>query len=92
MRRASICSITNSVLALNQAAEEIIGDVDVIAWMVDGSAEPSGDDLQARDLLVQAKRRKKLLLVVNKMDRVVEENRPEVIERYQALLPDAANL
>lgn len=76
-------------LALNQAAEEIIGDVDIIAWVVDGSAEPSGDDLQARDLLVKAKRRKKLLLVVNKMDRVVEENRPEAIERYQALLPDA---
>ncbi|GAP21782.1 GTPase Era [Leptolinea tardivitalis] len=75
--------------ALNQTAEEIISDVDVIAWVVDGSAEPSGDDLQARDLLIQGKRRKKLVLIVNKIDRVLEENRPAVLERYQSLLPDA---
>jgi GTPase len=76
--------------ALNQAAEEIIADVDVNAWVVDGSSEPSGDDLQARDLLVQAKRKKKLVLVVNKMDRVLEENREAALNRYLDLLPDAA--
>jgi GTP-binding protein Era len=75
--------------ALNQAAEEVLGDADVIAWVVDGSAEPLGDDLQARDLLIQVKRRKKRVLVVNKIDRIPEENRLTVIERYQSLLPDA---
>lgn len=74
--------------ALNQTAEEVISDVDIIAWMVDGSAEPSGDDLQARDMVIQARRRKKLL-VVNKMDRVSEENRVAAVERYHSLLPDA---
>ncbi len=75
--------------ALNQAAEEVIADVDVIAWVVDGSAEPSADDLQVRDLLVHTRRRKKFILVINKIDRVLEENRPEAAARYQALLPDA---
>ena len=75
--------------ALNQAAEEVLGDADVIAWIVDGSAEPSGDDLQARDLLVQVKRRKKLILVINKIDRVDGANREIVLERYHSLLPDA---
>lgn len=74
--------------SLNQTAEEVISDVDIIAWMVDGSAEPSGDDLQARDMVIQARRRKKLL-VVNKMDRVPEENQPAAVERYHSLLPDA---
>ncbi|HEX7555401.1 MAG TPA: GTPase Era, partial [Leptolinea sp.] len=76
--------------ALNQAAEETISDADVIAWIVDGSAEPSGDDLQVRDLLLQIKRRQKLILVVNKIDRVMEENRSSVLERFHQLLPDAA--
>jgi GTPase len=76
--------------ALNAAAEEIISDVDIVAWVVDGSAEPSGDDLQARDLLIQSKKRKKLLLVVNKIDRIPEENREEVVDRYLSLLPSAA--
>jgi GTP-binding protein Era len=75
--------------AMNQTAEDVISDVDVVAWMVDGSAEPSGDDLQARDLVVQAGRRKKKILIINKIDRVMEENRPAVIERYSELLPDA---
>lgn len=75
--------------ALNQTAEEVISDVDVIAWMVDGSADPSGDDLQARDLVVQASRRKKKIVIVNKIDRVLEENREAVIARYQDLLPEA---
>jgi len=75
--------------AMNQTAEDVISDVDVVAWMVDGSAEPSGDDLQARDLVVQAGRRKKKILIINKIDRVMEENRPAVIERYSGLLPDA---
>ncbi len=75
--------------ALNQTAEEIISDVDVVAWVVDGSAEPSGDDLQVRDLLLKARRRKKFILAVNKIDRVPEENRAAALERYQTLLPDA---
>jgi GTPase len=75
--------------AMNQTAEDVISDVDVVAWMVDGSADPSGDDLQARDLVVQAGRRKKKILVINKIDRVMEENRPAATERYSELLPDA---
>ena len=75
--------------ALNQAAEEILGDTDVIAWVVDASAEPSGDDLQTRDLIILAKRRIKRVLVLNKIDRVEELNRDSVIERYQVLLPEA---
>jgi len=75
--------------AMNQTAEDVISDVDVVAWMVDGSADPSGDDLQARDLVVQAGRRKKKILVINKIDRVMEENRAAVTERYSELLPDA---
>jgi GTP-binding protein Era len=75
--------------AMNQTAEDVISDVDVVAWMVDGSADPSGDDLQARDLVVQAGRRKKKILVINKLDRVMEENRAAVTERYSELLPDA---
>jgi GTP-binding protein Era len=75
--------------ALNQTAEEMISDVDVVAWMVDGSADPSGDDLQARDLVIQAARRKKKILVINKIDRVPEEGRATVMERYSELLPEA---
>jgi GTPase len=75
--------------ALNQSAEEVLGDADVIAWIVDGSAEPAGDDLQTRDLLIQVKGRKKHILVINKIDRVLEENRPVVVERYSSLLPNA---
>jgi GTPase len=61
----------------------------LIAWVVDGSAEPSGDDLQARDLVIKTKRRKKMILVINKIDRVMEENRPAVLETYHTLLPNA---
>jgi GTP-binding protein Era len=75
--------------ALNLTAEEMIADVDVVAWVVDGSAEPSGDDLQARDLLTQTRKRKKLILVVNKIDRVLEENHEAAVGRYQSLLPEA---
>jgi GTP-binding protein Era len=75
--------------ALNQTAEEMISDVDVVAWMVDASADPSGDDLQARDLVLQAARRKKKILVINKIDRVPEEGREAVVERYSALMPEA---
>jgi GTP-binding protein Era len=75
--------------ALNLMAEETITDVDVIAWVVDGSSEPSGDDLQSRDLLGQLGRRKKLILIVNKIDRVADEYRAAAVERYHALLPAA---
>ncbi|NMB55292.1 MAG: GTPase Era [Leptolinea sp.] len=75
--------------ALNLMAEETIADVDVVAWVVDGSAEPSGDDLQSRDLLGQLGRRKKLILIVNKIDRVADEYRATAVECYHALLPAA---
>lgn len=75
--------------ALNLMAEETITDVDVIAWVVDGSSEPSGDDLQSRDLFGQLGRRKKLILIVNKIDRVADEYRAAAVERYHALLPAA---
>ena len=75
--------------ALNQTAEEVISDVDVVGWMVDSSADPSADDLQARDLVKNAGRRKKKLLILNKIDRVLEENRADVVTRYSELLPEA---
>jgi GTP-binding protein Era len=75
--------------AMNLTAGDVMADVDIITWVVDGSAEPSGDDLQAREMLLQVKRRKKLVLAVNKIDRVLEENRLLAVERYLTLLPDA---
>lgn len=78
--------------ALNLTAEEMIADVDVVAWVVDGSAEPSADDLQARDLLAQTRKRQKLILVVNKIDRVLEESREVAVTCYQKLLPEARSV
>ena len=63
---------------LNYEAEEALGGVDVILWLVDSSSAPTEDDLQIAGLLANISQRIPTLLILNKVDmppREAEANR-----------------
>jgi GTP-binding protein Era len=71
---------------LNQEAEESIEGVDVILWLVDGSAKPTEEDAQIRLLLSKLPRRTSLVIAANKLDLVPAEVLTRNLEAYQAPL------
>lgn len=77
---------------LNQEAEESLQGVDVILWLVDGSARPTEEDKQIAALLARTPRRTPLVLVANKLDLVSAEALTRNLETYQEALKRDAHV
>src|SRR5512134_783795 len=77
---------------LNQEAEESLQGVDVVLWLVDGSARPTEEDKQIAALLARTPRRTPLVLAANKMDLVSAEALTRNLETYQEALKRDAHL
>jgi GTP-binding protein Era len=69
---------------LNREAEDAFEGMDVILWLVDGSARPTEEDSQIGLLLNKLPRRTSLVLAANKMDLVSAEALSRNLEAYQA--------
>jgi GTP-binding protein Era len=74
---------------LNQEAQESLEGVDVILWLVDGSAKPTEEDKQIASLLGRTPRRTPIVLAANKMDLIPAEALTPNLEAYEALLKKA---
>jgi GTP-binding protein Era len=74
---------------LNYEAEESMDGVDLILWLVDGSAQPTEDDLRIAQLINKLPLRATRLLVLNKMDLVQPEEESTRSEEYLTLLNQA---
>jgi GTPase len=72
----------------NQEAEEALDGVDVVLFMVDASTEPDEEDRRAANLLQALRRRPRLLLGLNKIDKVPVPALERIQTAYQALVPD----
>jgi GTP-binding protein Era len=77
---------------LNQEAEESLQGVDVVLWLVDGSARPTDEDKQIGLLLNGLPRRTPLVLAANKMDIVSAEALIKNLEAYQASVKKDASV
>jgi GTP-binding protein Era len=71
---------------LNQEAEEALGGVDVIVWLVDVSVRPTDEDKQIAALLTRVPRKIPVLLAANKMDLIQGDALARSVEGYQELL------
>lgn len=71
---------------LNQEAQASLAGMDVILWLVDGSAKPAEEDTQISLLLNKLPRRISLVLAANKMDLIPAEALARNLETYQALV------
>jgi GTP-binding protein Era len=71
---------------LNQEAQEALEGVDVILWLVDGSAKPGEEDKLIASLLGRTPRRTPLVLAANKLDLVPEEVLTGNLDAFQAAL------
>lgn len=69
---------------LNREAEDAFEGMDVILWLVDGSARPTEEDSQIGLVLNKLPRRTSLVLAANKMDSVSAEALSRNLEAYQA--------
>jgi GTPase len=74
---------------LNQEAQESLEGVDVILWLVDGSAKPAEEDQQIASLLGRTPRRTPIVLAANKIDLIPEEALTPNLEAYEAALKKA---
>ena len=77
---------------LNQEAQESLQGVDVVLWLVDGSARPTDEDREIGLLLNGLPRRTPLVLVANKMDLVSAEALAKNLEAYQATVKKDASV
>jgi len=71
---------------LNFEAEEALGGVDVILWLVDASTQPTEEDIRISELVNKLPLRATRLLVLNKIDLVEPENESARSEEYDGLL------
>ncbi len=71
---------------LNFEAEEALGGVDVILWLVDASTQPTEEDIHISELVNKLPLRATRLLVLNKIDLVEPENESARSEEYDGLL------
>lgn len=72
-------------------ATQAMGDADVVVWLVDGSANPSSDDLAIAEML-GGLRGIPVILALNKLDLVPSAAEEGAAGRYLALLPVAAHI
>ena len=77
--------------AMVDTATSALADADVVLWVVDLSAEPAEEDQRVAVLLREA-RPARLLLALNKADRLAARLTPERIASFTALAPGAVAL
>ena len=77
---------------LNQEAEDALPGVDVVLFLVDVSEEPTDEDKWIAARLSRLARRTPLVLAPNKIDLVSAEALPPLLEAYQALVPEDAQI
>jgi GTP-binding protein Era len=77
---------------LNQEAEEALPGVDVVLFMVDTSEKPTDEDKWIALRLSRLARRTPLVLAPNKIDLVPAEALTPLLEAYQALVPEEAEI
>ena len=75
---------------LNQEAEEALRGVDVVLWIVDGTAEPTDDDRRTAALLKTLPKRMPQVMAVNKMDLLSAGAREAALNNDRALLREDA--
>ncbi len=71
---------------LNQEAQEALGSVDLVLWIIDVTAEPGEDDLRIAELLKHVRNGIPEVLAANKIDVVPADERAASVAPYQALL------
>ena len=74
---------------MNEVASQALEDADVVLWLVDVSMEPAEEDQLIAKRLAGFKRRVRVLLGLNKVDKLMPEELPAREALYQALLPRA---
>ena len=72
-------------------AAQAMGDADVVVWLVDGSANPSPDDIAIAEML-QGFKGRPIILALNKVDLVPSATQEGAALRYLALLDVAAHV
>jgi GTP-binding protein Era len=75
---------------MNQKAEDVLADSDLILFIVDGSKTPPDDeDKIIINLLNEMQSPPPVILVINKIDRIEPGTTKERVTEYQALYPPA---
>jgi GTP-binding protein Era len=74
---------------LNQEAHEALDEVDLTLWLVDGSSEPTEDDIRIASLINKLPQRTPRMLVLNKMDLVNPGEESARAKAYTDLLNQA---
>jgi GTP-binding protein Era len=69
-----------------ETAKETLRDADVVLWLVDASAGVDRDDEEISELIASLRRR--VVVVLNKVDAVPKPRLLPIIERLSQLLPD----
>ncbi|HZU87376.1 MAG TPA: GTPase Era, partial [Anaerolineaceae bacterium] len=77
---------------MNDVALQALEDVDAIVWMVDLSEPPTGEDALVAEHLRAIRRLPRVILALNKIDRIPGEEQPARVAQFQALLPEARPL
>lgn len=72
---------------MNEEAMRVLGESDVVLFMVDGSVTPQSEDKLIADTILIQKRNLPILMVVNKIDKANQEDISANIDDYQGLLP-----
>jgi GTP-binding protein Era len=70
------------------AAVEILGDADVVLWLVDGSEDPGPEDQAIAEKLQALGERSQVILGINKLDALSADQVLPRSEAYRSLLPD----
>ena len=70
------------------AAVEILGDADVVLWLVDGSEDPGPEDQAIAEKLQALGERSQVILGINKLDALSANQVLPRSEAYRSLLPD----
>ena len=74
---------------MNEEAEIILDDVDVLVWVVDVMVSPDKEDILLAERMKSTKKLPPVILALNKVDEVNENLLEKHQEEYLALLPQA---
>jgi GTP-binding protein Era len=74
---------------MNVEAIKALEESDIILFMVDGSDEPRDEDRMIAETLSELKSKKPVFLVLNKIDRIEDEEIEIQREKYQVFVPGA---
>jgi GTP-binding protein Era len=77
---------------MNQEAEKVLEECDIVLLLVDGSTLPNEEDVLLANIIKKTKHPEPVLLVVNKIDLLDEKTLNKNTEAYKSLLPSAISL